>query len=296
MGGEKDDAKDGEKDDGKDGDKDTEKKDKPAKEKTGKQDPRGRALFGHLLGHLRGAKTRLETEKGWKSAALNRKAQERLEHKVALQKMGIQELNRSQYEEQRIDEEAKLSQIARTIEEKENQLLEKTLESHYSHMMNFIRTKTEPPIFYLPAKHNKDTDSMLDETRGAIKHKISSLKVELNTRQEEVDARASAAAAVSAALEGKTGRDRDEDEEEPSIPRDAPKNAKEAAEKGKDKDSDDEKSDKKSDDKSDKEESKSDKDGHAAKRRRTDDDKDDASDDKAAGDKGKDSEKGADDE
>merc|ERR1712232_1355616 len=213
-----------------------------------------------------GRKTRLETEKGWKTSALQRKAQERLEHKMTLQKMGIQELKQAQYEEQRIDEEAKLSQIARTIEEKENQLLEKTLESHYSHMMNFIRTKTEPPIFYLPAKHNKDTDSMLDETRTAITHKISSLKVELNTPQDQVDARASAAAAVSAALEGKTARDRDEDDEEPSIPRDAPKNAKEAAEKGKDKDdedspkkakeaaekgkdkdSDDDKSDKKSD-------------------------------------------------
>merc|ERR1712137_1421636 len=46
-------------------------------------------------------------------------------------------------------------------------------------MMNFIRTKAEPTIFYLPAKHTKDTDHVLEETRAAIKHKIASLKVQL---------------------------------------------------------------------------------------------------------------------
>lgn len=63
--------------------------------------------------------------------------------------------------------------------EEEILLLQRRLEGHYSLMMNFIRTKAEPTIFYLPAKHTKDTDHVLEETRTAIKHKIASLKVQL---------------------------------------------------------------------------------------------------------------------
>jgi hypothetical protein len=63
----------------------------------------------------------------------------------------------------------------------EMQGLQRRLESHYSSMQNFIRTRAEPTIFYLPAKHNSETRKQLEETRAAINHKISSLKVHLQT-------------------------------------------------------------------------------------------------------------------
>merc|ERR1712061_452448 len=63
----------------------------------------------------------------------------------------------------------------------EMQGLQRRLESHYSSMQNFIRTRAEPTIFYLPAKHNSETRKQLKETRAAINHKISSLKVHLQT-------------------------------------------------------------------------------------------------------------------
>merc|ERR1719409_913108 len=69
--------------------------------------------------------------------------------------------------------------IEKQIAEKELLLLQRRLESHYSLMMKFIRTQAEPTIFFLPTKHNKETEAKLEDTRGAIKKKIASLKTHL---------------------------------------------------------------------------------------------------------------------
>merc|ERR1740123_2382558 len=122
-----------------------------------------------------------------------------------MSKMNIKDFRNAEYDRQKRGEEQKGVQIEKSIEEKEMQLLQRRLESHYSLMMNFIRTKAEPTIFYLPAKHTSDTEAALEETRSAIKHKIASLKVQLQPAQdgddEEAAARATAAAAVVAAVE-----------------------------------------------------------------------------------------------
>merc|ERR1719215_1043001 len=109
--------------------------------------------------------------------------------------------------------------IEKTIEEKELLLLQSRLEMHYSLMMNFIRTKASPTIFYLPAKHTKATEAALEETRKAIRRKIASLKVQLQTlpdppQPKEIDpetaARANAAAAAVAAVDEGVGEKRKE--------------------------------------------------------------------------------------
>jgi len=190
-------------------DKEIFRRDREKDGRPSKPDARSRNLFGKLLGHLQSAKNRLENEKGWKSTELNQKAQQRIEQKLCKEKLSIQELRRRQFDQQKKEEEAKAAQIDKTIEEKEMLLLQRRLESHYSLMMNFIRTKAEPTIFYLPAKHTKDTEHMLEETRGAIKNKIASLKVQLQpitdlpedgeaAMDPEDAARASAAAAAVA--------------------------------------------------------------------------------------------------
>merc|ERR1712113_825010 len=81
----------------------------------------------------------------------------------------------------------------RTAQEKEGDLLRERLEGHYTHMKNFIRTQTEPTIFFLPIKHNKKTEGLLDQTRMAIDQKILSLKTHLQippdfvSQEEDVD-------------------------------------------------------------------------------------------------------------
>merc|ERR1719163_1992108 len=76
--------------------------------------------------------------------------------------------------------------IDKSIEEKETLLLQKRLKQHYSLMMNFIRTKAEPTIFYLPAKHTPRTEQLLKETRVAIRHKVASLEADLQDDEGEV--------------------------------------------------------------------------------------------------------------
>merc|ERR1711865_620380 len=72
-------------------------------------------------------------------------------------------------------------------EAKEMQALQRRLELHYSSMKNFIRTRAEPTIFYLPAKHNDMSQTQLEETRAAISQKIASLKVHLQAAPASVD-------------------------------------------------------------------------------------------------------------
>lgn len=64
-------------------------------------------------------------------------------------------------------------------EEEERIALQQRLEIHYSTMKNFIRTRTEPTIFFLPAKHNKKSLKELQDTRETIDHKIASLGAHL---------------------------------------------------------------------------------------------------------------------
>mmetsp|Transcript_45874 Transcript_45874/g.116663 ORF Transcript_45874/g.116663 Transcript_45874/m.116663 type:complete len:230 (+) Transcript_45874:1793-2482(+) len=69
----------------------------------------------------------------------------------------------------------------RATHDKEMHLLQQRLEGHYTDMKNFIRTRAEPTIFYLPAKHTSKTQRCLEETRSAIEQKIRALKVHLRS-------------------------------------------------------------------------------------------------------------------
>ena len=66
----------------------------------------------------------------------------------------------------------------------ENNDLEVRLAEHYSHMMNFIRTKVEPILFYLPAKHNSESQRCLEETQKTIRRKIEMLPTHLGGELE----------------------------------------------------------------------------------------------------------------
>lgn len=60
-------------------------------------------------------------------------------------------------------------------------LLQRRLESHYSLMRSFIRTRSEPTIFYLPRKHTKESKRALQSTREAIDQKVASLEDHLRS-------------------------------------------------------------------------------------------------------------------
>lgn len=144
-----------------------------------KADPRSRNLFGKLLGHLQSAKDRLQKEKTSKVGELQQKALMKVEEKVNLSKMNLKEFRRGEFTKTLEEEQARVLEIEKQIEQKEVLLLQRRLENHYSLMMNFIRTEVSPPIFFLPAKHTRDTEKQLEATRAGIKGKIAALKHQL---------------------------------------------------------------------------------------------------------------------
>jgi len=222
------------------GDDDDDARDRRKREgRPTQSDPRSRNLFGKLLGHLHSAKDRLQKEKSTKAGELKQKALGRVEEKVNMNRMNIKTFRSSQYAKQIEEEQTKISEIDQQIAEKELLLLQRRLESHYSVMMNFIRTKAQPTIFFMPAKHTRDTEKQLEDTRTAIKHKISSLKVQLHKTEDDVDPeeamRGSAAAAALAAAEEGSGAKASKDEEPEA---EAAGNKKEDTRKEKDKDDD----------------------------------------------------------
>eukprot|EP00434_Breviolum_minutum_P009010 symbB.v1.2.007934.t1/scaffold495.1/size259991/18 len=235
MHSQEDKKEDGEEDDDDKDDKDEEKKDEEKKEeaseetrkrkreedaekrkkegKPTKTDPRSRNLFGKLLGHLHSAKERLQKEKTSKIGELRQKALSRVEEKVNVSRLNIKEFRKGEFEKQLVEEQAKVAEIEKQLEAKEVLLLQRRLENHYSLMMNYICTEVHPPIFFLPAKHTRDTEKQLDNTRAGIKKKIATLR--LSFRQEVEAANATVAAAAAAAKEdGKAGDGEDMDVEE----------------------------------------------------------------------------------
>jgi len=167
---------------------------------------RNRNLISGLMGHLASAKRQLSDEGGFRGGMrVKEEPRWKPEDSPARESAGADDAAR----EESADEEeaqsspprkrAKLSDVklsgknskrqqaakeaeqAVKAEAKEMQNLQKRLEFHYSSMKNFIRTRAEPTIFYLPKKHNSESKRQLEETRTAIGQKISSLKVHLQS-------------------------------------------------------------------------------------------------------------------
>merc|ERR1712039_665600 len=186
--------------------------------------------------------------------------------KMLLSQVNIADYKKERFDKHRQEQHARIRQIDKAIEAKELLLLQKQLEGHYGHMMNFIRTKSEPTIFYLPAKHIKATESLLADTRSAIKRKIGSLKYELQPEEEddETAARRSAAAAAVEAADGagkKDGSNKGSDAED------------DAKDKAASDDEDEKKSKKDDDDEPPKKKAKADKDGSESGDEKDDKDK-----------------------
>merc|ERR1719343_957858 len=83
-------------------------------------------------------------------------------------------------------DQAQARERGRKMHQKEMVLLQRRLEAHYGLMKQFIRTRSEPTIFYLPVKHTSKTERYLEETKVAIEQKISSLKAHLQALPPEL--------------------------------------------------------------------------------------------------------------
>eukprot|EP00927_Polykrikos_kofoidii_P075506 TRINITY_DN7174_c0_g1_i2.p1 TRINITY_DN7174_c0_g1~~TRINITY_DN7174_c0_g1_i2.p1 ORF type:complete len:504 (-),score=89.73 TRINITY_DN7174_c0_g1_i2:177-1688(-) len=155
-------------------------------------DARGRALFGKLMTHLASARTQLTGEAGkrpnassamrsWRaSEPTTDKTEEQAPRRSTDATFG-KEITREELFHRQKEAEARSQELEKKIYQKEMSLLQHRLEAHYSLMKNFIRTRSEPTIFYLPVKHTPKTERYLEESKAAIDQKILSLRTHLQT-------------------------------------------------------------------------------------------------------------------
>jgi len=127
---------------------------------------RNKMFMGNLLGHLAKAKTGLEKERDTQKRRLQEETEERVVVKL-------------REERKTIAEQRQRDEALRRLQAREMQFLNQRLNKHYNHMRNFIRTKSEPTIFFLPKKHNPVTLQLLQDTRDDIDRKLEILKEDL---------------------------------------------------------------------------------------------------------------------
>lgn len=141
----------------------------PESEKKGKILQPGRNLLGSVLMHLGSARKRLQMDE--------KKAERKRPKIVQLSQPSTSGVMKSTLK-------PKLRVTKTSVKVEENTDLEVRLAEHYSHMMNFIRTKAEPILFYLPATHNSESQRCLEETQKTIRRKIEMLPTHLGGELE----------------------------------------------------------------------------------------------------------------
>lgn len=131
---------------------------------------RNRRMFGALIGVLE----KFQDE------------EKKRQHKESM-RAEIEQKVEAATEEEREKIKKEKEQLFLTRKEKQVQLrcLEKKIEraqshevcaTNHRHMMNFIMTKSEPPVFFLPMSHNGKSRKRLDETRAKLKEHMKKMK------------------------------------------------------------------------------------------------------------------------
>lgn len=174
----------------------------------GAQKQRGRNLLGSLVAHLSSAQQRLQVDQTPRRAAAAAKKPQLSKARGVVKTVAKQTKLRKGQEF--ISKRRRLAQAAPRREDLEE--LQANLAEHYSNMTNFIRTRADPTLFYLPAKHNPETEKCLQETRDTIQQKVRLLPKHLGTSTLLVDAEE-----AEEEEEGLQGGEEDEEEEPEEV-------------------------------------------------------------------------------
>ncbi|KDO24768.1 hypothetical protein SPRG_09629 [Saprolegnia parasitica CBS 223.65] len=145
-----------------------------------------RRLFGNLMGHLGKAKKQLA-----KDSDLLQK-QDRLlsaaDAKTKEQSQRVQGLASQRSEQRRI--ETQISSLKRNASDSVAKLERQvTLSTKYErHYARFLQTVTPIPIYYLPARHTKETQALVDASMEAVEEKIKLRRREFEVKKREIEA------------------------------------------------------------------------------------------------------------
>eukprot|EP00854_Cymbomonas_tetramitiformis_P013409 gene13409-15844_t len=126
---------------------------------------RNRRMFGSLLGTLQKFRDEdkkfQQTETASKRAIALRRASDRAQQ----ESVRLRDMERQAMQEKRVEEIRLKGRINGKAEEKHMELAFATWAVHHSRLSNFLFTKAEPPIAFLPVQHTPETEALLQEAK-----------------------------------------------------------------------------------------------------------------------------------
>lgn len=127
---------------------------------------RDKRIFSSLLmGHLNQAQNRLKVDRDNANIKKKEELEAKVSQKISQRTVGIREKEAEHLVEQRDHERKLRSDIIRKEEVKRRELDELIILEHEENLSNFIRTQTEPFVYYLPASHTEKTKKLLAKTK-----------------------------------------------------------------------------------------------------------------------------------
>ncbi|XP_065038172.1 uncharacterized protein LOC135673249 isoform X2 [Musa acuminata AAA Group] len=129
---------------------------------------RNKRMLGQLLGTLE--KFREEDEKLSSTDAYMRRSDSlrRAEEKVREESERLRQQEREQIAEKRKRDLTLRARVAAKAQEKKLELLFLSWSEHHKKLSNFLRTKAEPPIYYMPAKPLVDDPALVEQQREQV--------------------------------------------------------------------------------------------------------------------------------
>jgi len=124
---------------------------------------RNKRMFGSLLGHLAEAQKRLKTDE--KQQKAKEEAEAKAAKKMEEYNVQVREQNLKVYRENKQKELEQVQRIVKDHEEKEILFLELVMTEHLTKTSEYIRTKTSPPLLWIPFSHNEKTTKLLEDAK-----------------------------------------------------------------------------------------------------------------------------------
>lgn len=147
---------------------------------------RNRRMFGALLGTLQ--KFVAEDVQLSSSEAFTRRSDslKKAELKAQEESERLRRREREELAEKRRRDLSLRARIAAKAEEKQLELLFIHWTEHHSNLSKFLRTATEPPIYYMPASHTTELERMLEDQQKAFLEWKKRRREELTQYQKDL--------------------------------------------------------------------------------------------------------------